>query len=516
MQKYYSRMAKKLGLMTAFFLATMLSKDIHFHLLQISYFNQTDFFVFAQAQKKKVIYVDLMIGVETHKKIRGIPEGASFGGDFKKITSAGHDVRRGIVRFVPKKEGIATMTIMDANQKILREIRITVTKSNLSKVAKQLRKLLGNIEGIQIKIVNSKVVVDGEVILPREKSRIVDAIKLFPGQAKEIVRLSPLAAKKIAKFIERDINNPEIHVRSVNKKYILEGWASDKNEKQRAEIIAKTYVPDELVSEASKDGKINVVKLKPVINLIKIKEGKAPEPGKIVKLIVHYVEMQKDYERSFRFQWMPDLNDGTKLEFESGGRSPGGVLSTITGTISNLLPKLNWAKQHGHARVLQSSSLMMMDNQKGDLRSVVRVPYLVAGPNGTQSTNFEEAGMITTVTPKVLGPRSDSVQLQLDFAVKSLLSYTPKGPLISDNHINTVIVVRSGQSAAIGGLISSSSGSNYNKLPADVSKNPIISLYASKDFRRNQSQFVVFVTPIIESSASNGAEQIKRKFRLRD
>lgn len=66
----------------------------------------------------------------------------------------------------------------------------------------------------------------------------------------------------------------------------------------------------------------------------------------------------------------------------------------------------------------------------------------------------------------------------------------------------------------MGGLITNDSATNFNKLPANASANPLISLYASKDFRRNQSQFVVFVTPLIKSSASAGSDKIKRKFRL--
>lgn len=71
-------------------------------------------------------------------------------------------------------------------------------------------------------------------------------------------------------------------------------------------------------------------------------------------------------------------------------------------------------------------------------------------------------------------------------------------------------------SAAVGGLISNESGTDFNRLPENTSANPLFSLYASKSFRRNQSQFVVFVTPIIKSSASAGADRIKRKFRIRD
>ncbi|MNL77338.1 hypothetical protein D3C87_2034910 [compost metagenome] len=76
------------------------------------------------------------------------------------------------------------------------------------------------------------------------------------------------------------------------------------------------------------------------------------------------------------------------------------------------------------------------------------------------------------------------------------------------------MTVRDRQSAAVGGLIRNSTSTGYNRPSGQ--KNPIISLYASKEFVKQQSQFVVFVTPMIKTSASAGSEQIKKKFRLRD
>jgi pilus assembly protein CpaC len=113
---------------------------------------------------------------------------------------------------------------------------------------------------------------------------------------------------------------------------------------------------------------------------------------------------------------------------------------------------------------------------------------------GQPSTNFEETGLRANITPVIMGARSDSVQLDMNFSVKSLISYSDQGPLTAAREIQTTIHVRSGQSAAVGGLITNDTNTNYNKLPPNASRNPIISLYSSKDFRKNQSQFVVFVS----------------------
>lgn len=457
----------------------------------------------------------LSVGVYHDEVIPNAPASISQSGTFRGKTQVQYNPETKTLRFYPKQIGVATLIVQDpATGVVLYEFHLDIKKTDLRKVAREIGDLLGDIEGITIKILNSKVIVDGQILLPRDMARIHAVVKQYGGSADTLVVLSPVAQRKIAELIERDINNPEISVRAVNGKFILEGFANDKLEKDRAEIISKTYVPDVVVDTAEADKKILPRKVDVVINLIKLKPAPAEEPKKIVQLVVHYVELQKDYTKSFRFQWTPDIGDGSSMKFTTGGNSTGGVVTTITGTISNLLPKLNWAKEHGHARVLQSSSLIVQDGNPGIINSISRIPYQIVNAQGQPSTNFEETGIRSNITPAILGARSDSVQLQLNFSVKSLVSYTDQGPLTSAREVQTVIVVRSGQSAAVGGLITNDSGTNYNKLPANASRNPIISLYASKDFRRNQSQFVMFVTPIIKSSASAGSEKIKRKFRL--
>jgi pilus assembly protein CpaC len=467
-----------------------------------------------QASTRKNI--DLRVGMTQDEVMSYMPESPSFGGDFKRIVGVSLNKAERKLRFDPKREGTATLTVLDGRGRKVFDYLITVTKGQLSQVMREIKSLLADIEGIEIKVINNKVVVDGQILLPKDLNRIYSVVSQYPDMASSLVTLSPLAQKKIAEFIERDINNPEIHVRPVNEKFILEGVANDEAEKQRAEIIAKTYVPDTIVEAAEAGGIIKKRKLDVVINLLTTKPGADPEPGKIIQLTVHYVELQKDYTKGFRFQFTPDVSDQSRVDFSSGGREPGGVISSITATVSNLLPKLNWASQHGHARVLQSSTLIVQDGKEGKLQSTTKIPYQIIGQGGLPSTSFEDAGIITSITPKLISAKSDTIDMKVDFALKSLLGITDKGPLISNSAIQTVVSVRSGQSAAIGGLVSSTSGADYNKLPKNVSDNPLISLYASKSFRRNQSQFVVFITPVIKASASQGSERIKQKFRIKE
>jgi pilus assembly protein CpaC len=469
--------------------------------------------------QKRVKNINLSVGIYHDEPIANIPPNFDPAGTYKQCAQLQYNDQTKTLRIDPKKDGFCTLTLKHpTTSAVLAEYTLDVKKTDLNKVAREIKALLNEIEGIQIKIANNKVIVDGQVLLPKDVGRIHTVVKQYGDLATHFVTLSPAAEVKIAQFIERAIGNPEIHVKAVNGKFLLEGVAENKDEKDKAEIIAKTYAPDFVTDQAVTDRVVGlrIGSNESIINLITVKEAAAPEPSKTVQIMVHYVELSKDYSNGFRFQWTPDVGDGSAVTFSNGARGPSGITSTITGTISNLLPKLNWAKEHGHARVLQSSSIVVEDGKAGRLDAGQRVPYQSVTAQGQPTTNFEDVGIMAEITPQIQGTRSDSVNLKMNFSIKNLLGDVAAGPLISQRKITTQLTIKSGQSAAVGGLVSNDTATGYNRLPANASSNPIISLYASKSFRRNQSQFVVFVTPVIKTSASAGAEQIKRRFRLRD
>ncbi|MBX9767914.1 MAG: BON domain-containing protein [Bdellovibrionales bacterium] len=478
--------------------------------------SETDKKITEGVHRKKSVdakQIDLTVGLEHLESLSYLPSQPEFKGNFRNLVGLSYDPEDKKLRFNPKSTGTGILTVHDSRGVKVAEFLISVKKSNLNKVANEIKSLLSEIEGIQVKVINNRVVVDGEVLLPKDISRIQTVVNQFGDNASSIVRLSPIALRKIAEIIERDINDPEIRVRAVNGTIMLEGVANDEGAKAHAELIAKTFLPD-VVQNPAKG--IRMIARAPLVNMITLRAAPPPEPNKIIQIVVHYVELKKDYTRGFRFQWTPSLQDNTQVQFQSGGSAAGGLLSTITGTVSNLLPKLNYAKEHGHARVLQSSSVITENGTAGRIKSETNVPFQVAGAMGALSTQFVKTGILTDITPTIISANSDSIQLKINFKLSALLGLSQAGPLTSDNVIETLVTVRSGQSAAIGGLVSNSSGVDYNKLPQGGGANPILSLFASKNFRRDQSQFVVFVTPVIKSSASAGAEQVKKKFRLRD
>ena len=85
------------------------------------------------------------------------------------------------------------------------------------------------------------------------------------------------------------------------------------------------------------------------------------------------------------------------------------------------------------------------------------------------------------------------------------------------------MVIKSKESAAIGGMVINKSATDYDRTPPfdaplfneEEGNLPLFSFLRSKSFINSKSQFVIFVTPETIDSASEGTSEIKRKFRQR-
>lgn len=251
-------------------------------------------------------YLNLSIGIFTDEQMPEAPDKPTPDGTFRRLVKTQWNNKTKTMRFYPRQVGVGTFIVKDPKTgKVIYEYTLDVRKTDLEKVAREIQGLLQTIEGISVKVLNNKVVVDGEIILPSDMKRIHSVVKQYGAQATSLVTLSPIAQNKIALFIERKINNPEIRVSAVNGKFILEGFANSREESDRAEIVAKMYVPDVIIDEAVADKKVLERKADVVVNMINIRRPPEGEPPKIIQMVVHYVELSKDYSKNFHFQWTP-------------------------------------------------------------------------------------------------------------------------------------------------------------------------------------------------------------------
>ncbi|HXH73382.1 MAG TPA: hypothetical protein VNJ08_00340 [Bacteriovoracaceae bacterium] len=418
-----------------------------------------------------------------------------------------------------------TVTIRDNLGDPRVRYKVLVTATGKSNIVSQLRELIGDVEGLEIGIKGEKVFVGGEIIVPDDIGRVSKVLASYQ-EVLTLIELSPQTQRVIAKKMSDELarnNLKDVTVRVVNKTFWLEGVVSSKDKKELAIIIAKAYLPPKIHSLSSGDNRFATPgDASDIIDFIAINEKKDPQPApKMVKLSAQFVELAKSYNKVFAFKWAPLMGeDGSSIAF--GQTSDGNITSkssgTLSATISNLFPKLNSAKNAGYVRVIQSGMVITRDTKPGQIEKKTTIPFAVGSGEFTKASTADVLFKID-ITPKIL--EQEKVEMAVNISV-SLQVGSGNTPITTNNSISTNIVIKSKESAAIGGIVQNQSATEYDNEPASTATaggaptSPLFRLYRSKSYVTNKSQYVVFVTPEIIESASVGTEEIRKKFRRRE
>ncbi|MDO9180936.1 MAG: hypothetical protein Q7U04_00945, partial [Bacteriovorax sp.] len=237
---------------------------------------------------------------------------------------------------------------------------------------------------------------------------------------------------------------------------------------------------------------------------------------KLFKITAQFVELTKGYDRLFSFTWTPTLGTGDG-SIAIGKGNNGGVTTSSSGalaaTISHLFPKLNSAKSAGHARIVESGVVVVKENVAGVIKKTTTIPYQIGNTDNAKAGSAV-AGFSMNITPKML--QEEKIDLKITINVSSSSGDSP--PQTLDNTIDTQIIVKSQESAVIGGVVTNKTSTDFDKNgePLDIKEGtPLFSFVKSKSYSTNRSQFVMFITPEIIESASSGASEIEKKFRKR-
>ena len=487
---------------------------------------------YAQEQKSdiKKETLNLVVGIKKIVKI-------DFEADFKNLLKINNVANKLDIRpvyglneiiFEGKKPGSTNIIIKDKAGQTRLEYSVVITETDQSKTVKALKELIGNIEGIEIEIRAGWVVVDGEIIVPKDIGRLVLAVEKYQDIL-VFVEPSPHTLELISRRMQDEIQANgirDVTVRVVNDTFWLEGVVNDRNnKKKRAENIAAALLPDRIASLAQRTKGVGGSGLQKVLikNFIEenVKAKDKPLP-KLVKIVAQFVELSKDYAKTFGFRWSPTFSGGGGSI--TLGKSPSGTLSSssegsLSAIISNLFPKLAAAKNAGNARILQSGMVIVENEVPATITKNTSIPFSLGTGEFTKGSQAEVQFSIST-KPEIL--KQEKVKLgNLSITISVVTGQTNEGnPLQTTNKVSTSIIVGSGDTAVVGGIFQSQSNTAYDKVPGSSDQGGqapdfLFNFVRAKDYKTSKSQFVVFVTPKIIESASKNIEEIKRKFRRR-
>jgi pilus assembly protein CpaC len=471
--------------------------------------------------------IEVELGIDKNIKLDFTPDTKPQVGDETILTFQLIPQRREIT-LKGLKAGTTSLIIRDTAGEPKAEYRVKITASDQSKIVQKLKELIGDVEGLEIGVKADEVYVGGQIIVPGDIGRVVVVLEKFPNVMR-LIELAPQAQLIIAKKMQEEIqrqNMKDVTVRVVSGVFILEGIVSSASLKKKAEDIAKLMLPGNLqtLAAVTPGSRLQAVPKEPIQSFIGVSEKKSDPPlPKLIKVTAQFVELVKEYKKVFGFSWDPTLTDGGGT-IRVGQTDSGGVQTksdgTLSATISNLFPKLSSAKQAGFARVIQSGMVVVKEGVAGKIKKQETLQFSLGSGEFTKASTSSAA---FEVNVKATPLQEELVEMELGIEV-SVNEAEGKKQLA--NVISTTVTVKSKESAVIGGIVQNRSSTDYDKDPPggvaekdssdEQSQNSqIFSFLKSKNHSRSKSQFVVFVTPELLESASQGTEEIKRKFRKR-
>lgn len=234
----------------------------------------------------------------------------------------------------------------------------------------------------------------------------------------------------------------------------------------------------------------------------------------------------------------PASDSGAILGFGSGAT----VDFTLPGTsttvkVPSLLAFITFLQQNVESNILSTPRIMALDNEEATIEVGDKVPVsqttTSVGNNVVNDVKTENATIKLTLTPYIR-PDSSVVRMKLDQSVKQVnpnaavaSGLAALATTISDRSIKTNIVVNSGDTAVLGGLIRDEESVDETKVPilGDV---PVLGwLFKSRSMTKKKINLVVFITPkiirgiedsqnLLGEKANERIDWIKRNYDGRD
>ena len=238
-----------------------------------------------------------------------------------------------------------------------------------------------------------------------------------------------------------------------------------------------------------------------------------------VNLVVRVAEVQRQLSQDLGFNWTTVFNGVGSFAIGAATGGLSGVPSAIktlssasnalsgsyTNGGSSVTGTLDAMATEGLATMLAEPNLTTMSGETAKFLSGGQFPVPIPQGLGTVGITYKNYGVSVDFTPTVLSdgtismhvaPEVSSVSTEASDGAYSI-SGSSVVPAIRTNRADTTIQLASGQSFAIGGLISNDASNTISKVPG-LGDIPVLgSLFRSASFQRNESELLIVVTAYI-------------------
>jgi pilus assembly protein CpaC len=342
----------------------------------------------------------------------------------------------------------------------------------------------------------------------------------FDGNGRQILNLEIQVERDVdalQDLFSRLMPDSRITAEAVNDNVVLRGSVQNSVDAANAHDIAGRFIGDE----------------KKVITLLSIR---APEQ---VMLKVRVVEMQRQLIKQLGVStsgaWQ--LNN-LAAAFATGGLADGGLLGAASnkglpidptrnsmGDLRRLDLELQALESNGLVRILAEPNLTAVSGESAKFLAGGEFPIPVGQEKGVITIEFKEFGVGLGFTPVVLDKGRISLKVQTEvseittdnaFLVGASTTTDPNTgqstttpaltiPGLSVRRANTTIELPSGGSLVMAGLLQEDMRQTIDGVPGLKDAPVLGQLFRSREFRNNETELVIMVTPYLVNPTHESA-----------
>jgi pilus assembly protein CpaC len=399
-----------------------------------------------------------------------------------------------------RKEGRTTLFAWKGSGQRL-SFAISVKKHDPNELAAEIRKLLGEVEGVSVRVVGDRIYLDGQAYTSADSDRIDEVLALYPA-VKSFVKLAPntkrLAAQNLnASFEKAGLKNIEATV--VGSTVFLEGSVESEQEMQKAELIAQALGEQ-------------------VENLLVI------GVKRMILSEVQFVELRRSSRDRFGMKYPTDITGSATVTVAVAKQFaplPSNELSLRGSASGSSDFALGFQANDGQARLLAQPRLVCASGEQAEFLAGGEVPIPMITANHV-SVEYKQYGVILKLRPTA--DRKGYIQTELEAEVSEVdtsVAVSAGGavsvPGFRTRKVKTNVTVRHGETIVLSGVFSHDEQKFVSKVPG-LGNIPIIGeLFKNRAFDASKRELLIFVTPRIVAADSerirSAIEDIKSRYQ---
>jgi len=364
---------------------------------------------------------------------------------------------------------------------------IVVRKQDPREVVSEVRALLGDREGIQIRIVGDRVYLDGETITTDDYERVQQIIALYPS-VKSFVRPSANAKKLAAEALNRAYQKNQlkgVEAKVVGSTLFLEGWVDSQDDMKKLDMVTRAV--GERVENLVTVGVKKMVLVE--VDFVEVSFNDNKLVG--IKPPLHLISVDGSGASISIRQPIPGIPNNPAAAQE-------GIYS-ITGSATTDF-SVGARFDYGFVRILSQPKLVCASGEKAEFVAGGEIPLLIVTQNQF-AVEFKKFGIVLNITPTA--DRSGNIGTEIYAEVSDVdraLSIRANGfevPGFRLRDVKTNVTVKDGETVILSGLFNYNEDKEVSKVPL-LGHIPIIGeLFKSRNFVDSKTELAIYVTPHI-------------------